>query len=108
MISDPRMFSIVLTISLVTISLRALPFFAMDRIARSGYLRYLGQQMPIGVMVLLVAYTIRNESFVKYPYGIPHVTAAALTIFLYLTVKNSLVAIMSGLVLYMVLVNVVI
>jgi branched-subunit amino acid transport protein AzlD len=102
------MLSIVLTISVVTVSLRALPFFAMERIARSGYLRYLGQQMPIGVMVLLVAYTIRNESFVEYPYGIPHVSAAALTIFLYLTVRNSLVAIMSGLVLYMLLVNLVV
>jgi branched-subunit amino acid transport protein AzlD len=108
MTPDTRMLSVVVTISVVTIALRAAPFLAMDRIARSGYLRNLGAQMPIGVMVLLVAYTIKDENFMRYPYGLPHIAAAALTVVLYLTIRNSLVAIVSGLALYMVLVNLVI
>ena len=108
MIPDTRMLSVVVTISVVTVALRALPFLAMDRIARSGYLRHLGAQMPIGVMILLVAYTIKDENFMKYPYGVPHITAAGLTIVLYLTIRNTLLAIVAGLALYMVLVNLVI
>jgi branched-subunit amino acid transport protein AzlD len=108
MVPDTRMLAIVLTISLVTIALRAVPFVAMDTIARSSYLRYLGTQMPIGVMLLLVAYTVKDENFLEYPYGLPHILAGGLTVLLYITVKNSLVAILAGLALFMLLVNLVV
>lgn len=101
------MLSVVLTISAVTIALRAAPFLAMERIANSEFLRYLGARMPVGVMVILVAFTVKDENLFKYPYGLPYVLPAALTIVLYTKLRNPLVAILAGLLLHMLIVNVV-
>jgi branched-subunit amino acid transport protein AzlD len=107
MTPDTTMLSVVLTIAAVTFALRAAPFLAMERIEHSAFLRYLGARMPVGVMVILVAFTVKDESLIRYPYGLPHVLPAALTVLLYLKLRNPLVAILAGLVLHMVIVNVV-
>lgn len=57
--SDARAFAVIATISVVTILPRTVPFLALDRLSSNGYLRYLGTKMPTGVMVLLVAYTLK-------------------------------------------------
>lgn len=107
MTPDTTMLWVVLTISAVTFALRAAPFLAMERIGSSVILRYLGARMPVGVMVILVAFTVKDENFLRYPYGLSHVLPAGLTILLYLKLRNPLVAILAGLLLHMLIVNVV-
>ncbi len=107
MTPDTTMLSVVVTISVVTFALRAAPFVAMERIANSEFLKYLGARMPVGVMVILVAFTIKDENFFEYPYGLPYVLPATLTIALYIKLRNPLVAILAGLLMHMLIVNVV-
>ncbi len=106
MTPDTTMLAVVLTISAVTFALRA-PFLAMERIASGPFLRYLGARMPVGVMVILVPFTVKDENFLRYPYGLPHLIPAGLTILLYMRLRNPLVAILAGLLLHMLIVNVV-
>jgi branched-subunit amino acid transport protein AzlD len=103
--SDTQAFAVIATISVVTILLRTVPFLALDRLSSNGYLRHLGAKMPTGVMVLLVAYTLKNLDLTKYPYGLPSILALVLSAGLYWRTRNSLTSIGLGLVLYLVAVN---
>ncbi len=108
MVGDARAFAVIMTISLVTVGLRVAPFVALDRLASNQYLRYLGVRMPIGVMIILVTYTLKDLDPTVYPYGLPHLVALLLSIWLYWTTNNSLVAIGTGLTTYLIAVNVVV
>jgi branched-subunit amino acid transport protein AzlD len=103
--SDVRALTVIATISVVTVLLRLIPFLALERLADNGYLRYLGARMPTGVMVLLVAYTLKDLNFTEYPYGLPNLSALALSAGLYWRTRNSLASIGLGLALYLVVVN---
>ncbi len=103
--SDQRALSVILAISVVTIGLRVVPFLALARLSRSTYLRYLGQKMPTGVMVLLVAYTVKDVDVTRYPYGLPDLGALALSVVLFWITRNSLIAIGVGLAVYLVAQN---
>lgn len=50
--------SVLAPVAVVTVALRALPFSFVHRLAGSEFLRRLSVTMPIGVMVVLVVYTI--------------------------------------------------
>jgi branched chain amino acid efflux pump len=103
--SDTRALAVILTISVVTVLLRCVPFLALDRLSSNGYLRYLGRKMPTGVMVLLVTYTLKNLDLTEYPYGWPSIGALLLSAGLYWKTSNSLSSIGLGLALYLVAVN---
>ncbi len=105
MLSNVRALSVILTISAVTVSLRLIPFLALEKLSSSNYLRFLGEKMPTGVMVLLVAYTLKDLTITEYPYGLPHLGALVLSVALYWKTNNSLLSIGLGLALYMVVVN---
>lgn len=108
MITDVYAFSVVIAISVVTVVLRVIPFLAIGKLSSSGYLKYLGEKMPTGVMILLVAYTIKDQDLTVYPYGLPMLGALCLAGGMYWKTDNSLLSIGGGLALYMTLVNVVI
>jgi branched-subunit amino acid transport protein AzlD len=107
-VGDARAFMVIATISVVTVGLRVLPFVALDRLASNGYLRYLGERMPTGVMIVLVAYTLKDLDLTTYPYGLPQLVALALAAGLYWNTNNSLLAIGTGLAGYMLAVNVIV
>ncbi|MBR1582664.1 MAG: AzlD domain-containing protein, partial [Spirochaetales bacterium] len=54
-----------------------------------------------------VIYCLRNMSFVSAPYGIPELAASAIVVLLQAWKRNSLLSILSGTVVYMVLVQLV-
>lgn len=49
-----------LVICAVTVALRAAPFAALAMLRGSALVRFLGETMPAGVMVILVMYTLRK------------------------------------------------
>lgn len=104
-VGDAQAIAVIATISVVTVLLRIVPFLALDRLSSNGYLRYLGAKMPTGVMVLLVAYTLKDLDLTKYPYGLPSILALVLSAGLYWKSSNSLSSIGLGLGLYLVSVN---
>lgn len=107
MVDNARALAVVLTTSAVTVTLRLIPFFALDKLSSSSYLRFLGKKMPTGVMMLLVAYTLKDQNVTTYPYGLPIFGAILLSVVLYLKKSNALLSIGLGLTAYMVAVNVI-
>ncbi|AZQ51180.1 branched-chain amino acid transporter permease [Burkholderia cenocepacia] len=108
MTNDLRAFSVIITISVVTIGLRYAPILLMKRLEKNGYLRYLGECMPPGVMILLVLYTLKDKDVTRYPYCLPDLMALALSVLIYWKSRNALLAIGAGLASYIFAVNLVV
>jgi branched-subunit amino acid transport protein AzlD len=108
MIDDFYVFSVIVVIAAVTVALRAAPFVAMDALSGNRYLLYLGRRMPIGVMVLLVLYTLKDIEFSVYPYGAPLLISMTIALVLYWRTKNALIGIGVGLACNLLAVNVIV
>ncbi|MDL2325425.1 AzlD domain-containing protein [Ruminococcaceae bacterium OttesenSCG-928-A16] len=68
---------------------------------------YLGRVLPFAITGMLVVYCLKNVSLFAAPFGLPEGIAIAVVVVLYLGVKNSLLAIAAGTVVYMLLVQLV-
>ncbi len=102
------MYSIIIIglIAALTYAARLFPYVIFGRGSKiPDLVIFLGEVLPPAVMVLLIVYCIRNISIFVYPYGIPEFSAILLTVILYLTIKNNLVAMISGTILYMILIQ---
>lgn len=107
MTDDLHVLAVICVISVVTVALRAVPFFAIRMLSRSRYLAYLGERMPVGVMVLLVAYTFKDIDFTSYPYGLSPVIALLVSVVFHWLTSNALLSIGLGLASHLVMVNVI-
>ncbi|WP_372411459.1 branched-chain amino acid transporter permease [Streptomyces luteireticuli] len=77
----------------VTWALRSLPFAALAPLRASDTLRYLSVHMPVGVMVILTVYTLRDVS----PGGAAPVgLALAATLGLHLWRRNAVLSVLGG------------
>lgn len=83
-------------ILIVTFALRALPFLLIDRLRESRAILFLGTQLPVGIMVILVVYTLRETDLGNPPYGLPELAALALTIALHVWRRSALLSIGGG------------
>lgn len=102
---DPRALTVIITIAVVTLLLRIAPFVAMSRFSESNYLTYISQRLPVGIMLLLVMYTIKDIDILSAPFGIPSVVCIALSGVMYWRTRNSLLSIGIGLGTYLLAVN---
>jgi branched-subunit amino acid transport protein AzlD len=76
--------------------LRALPFAVLAPMRRSDVVRYLSLHMPLGIMVILAFYTVRD---VPGAGAIPQwaaMAALAATVGLHLRWRNALLSIVGG------------
>lgn len=80
----------------VTFALRALPFLLVERLRDSRAVAYLGTHLPVGIMVILVVYTLRETDLGTVPYGAAEFGALALTIGLHLRRRSALLSILAG------------
>ena len=80
----------------ITWALRALPFAALAPLRRSVVVRYLSLHMPLGVMVVLAFYTLRNIPTADGPEPCAAVAALAVTVGLHLWRRNLLLSIVGG------------
>ena len=87
-----------------TILLRALPFIVF-RNNTPGYIMYLGEVLPPALIGMLVIYCLREVSFIAAPFGIPEMIAAFVVAALQVWKRNSVVSILSGTIVYMILVQ---
>ncbi|AKK12177.1 branched-chain amino acid transporter permease [Corynebacterium uterequi] len=96
--------AVLLPICVVTVVLRAVPFELRGRLGASGFFAQLGRWMPVGVMTVLVVYTLAGA--VDSPGGlVPGLLAAAVTVGVHLWARRAAVSILVGTLTYMVLVN---
>ena len=92
--------------SLATILLRFLPFMVFRR-RTPAYVAYLGRVLPPAIIGMLVIYCLKDVNLAASPYGLPELIAAASVVAVQAWRRNSLVSILSGTVVYMVLVQMV-
>jgi len=80
----------------VTWALRALPFTALAPLRASAAVGYLSARMPLGVMVILLAYTLRNLTLAEPVQALPDILALAATVGLHLWRRNAVLSILGG------------
>ncbi|MDR0904848.1 MAG: AzlD domain-containing protein [Oscillospiraceae bacterium] len=66
---------------------------------------YLGRVLPYAITAMLVVYCLKNTAILANPHGAPELIAILLVAALYLTLKQSLIAIAAGTVAYMLMVQ---
>jgi branched chain amino acid efflux pump len=80
----------------VTWSLRALPFAVLAPLRSSALVRYLGTHMPVGVMTVLVIYTVTTLPGPPPAIGV----ALAVTVGLHLWRRNVAASMLAGTLVY--------
>lgn len=88
----------------VTFALRAVPFAIVAPLRSSALVHYLGIHMPVGIMLILAVYTLRNVSATPSSL-VPAVVALAVTVGLHLWRRHALLSIAGGTAAYMVFGN---
>ena len=91
---------LILTMSIVTILLRALPFLVFHRKVPS-YIAYLGRVLPPAIIGMLVIYCLKDVSLLKAPFALPEFVSAVLVVLIQVWKRNSILSILSGTVIYM-------
>ena len=72
-----------------------------------AYISYLGKVLPAALIGMLVIYCLKDVSVLESPHGIPELIAALSVVLLQAWKRNSLISILSGTVIYMLLVQLV-
>jgi branched-subunit amino acid transport protein AzlD len=80
----------------ITWALRALPFAVLAPMRHSIVVRYLSLHMPLGVMVILAIYTMRDIPASGLVHGAAAALALVVTVALHLWRRNALVSIVGG------------
>lgn len=101
-----RSFLLIAVMAIVTILLRFLPFLVFRKQV-PPYITYLGKVLPAAIIGMLVVYCFKDTSLTAHPFGIPELIAAACVVGLQVWKRNSLVSILTGTVVYMLLVQLV-
>ena len=98
--------AIIAVIAVVTAALRMLPFLIFGGKRKTPKIvLYLGHVLPFAIMGMLVVYCLKDVSVVNFPFGLPELIAGAVVALLHLWKRNTLISIVSGTLLYMMLVQ---
>jgi branched-subunit amino acid transport protein AzlD len=102
----PYLFAAVAVSAAVTWALRALPFTVLAPLRASAAVGYLSARMPLGVMVILLAYTLRNLPLADPGQALPDALALPATVGLHLWRRNAVLSILGGTAIHVVLATV--
>jgi branched-subunit amino acid transport protein AzlD len=92
----PYLIAAVAVSAAVTWGLRALPFTVLAPLRASAVVGYLSARMPLGVMVILLGYTLRGLSLAGPAQALPDILAVAVTAGLHLWRRNAVLSILGG------------
>jgi branched-subunit amino acid transport protein AzlD len=95
-----------LAMAAVTVLCRAAPFLFFMRRRPPAVVDFLQVYIPPMIMTVLVLGSYKGLSFAAWPYGIPEIASGLVVAALHLWRRNTLLSILSGTVLYMVLIRV--
>ena len=86
----------VLVSSAVTWALRAAPFALLAPIRHSALLPYLNENMPVGIMAILVFYTVRHAPAALTPMATAVAAGLIATAGLHFWRRNAIVSVLGG------------
>lgn len=93
----------ILTMSLITIFLRFIPFIFLSNKKEYKTLNYLSKVLPSAIMGMLVIYCLKDINFESTRNFVPALIATLVTATSYLYKRNTLLSIISGTMTYMTL-----
>ena len=97
---------LIAVMAIVTMLLRFLPFLIFTK-ETPEYISYLGKVLPAALIGMLIVYCVRDVSILDQPHGLPELIAGLAVAGLQAWKRNSLLSILSGTVIYMLLVQLV-
>ena len=101
---DPQyVLAAVLVAAAITWALRAVPFALMAPLRPSELIRFLGDHSPVGVMIALVGYTVRNVAWLDPAIALPILVSGAITAGLQLWRSNLVLSLAGGTVVHVTL-----
>ena len=103
--TDRQVLISIVIISLITIALRALPFILLKGRKTPAWIEYMGRVLPFAVIGMLVVYCLKGISFTTPAGFAPALIATAVIVLSYVWKQNTLLSIISGTVIYMILVQ---
>ena len=103
--TDRQVLISIVIISLITIALRALPFILLKGRKTPAWIEYMGRVLPFAVIGMLVVYCLKGISFTTPAGFAPALIATAVVVLSYVWKQNTLLSIISGTVIYMILVQ---
>lgn len=87
---------VIITVLVITYSLRAAPFIFLARVRESETLAYLGRAMPAGVMLILVIFTLKDLTFASAQSWMPPAVGVVTTLGVHLVFRKVLVSLVAG------------
>lgn len=96
--------ALIAIMSLGTVLLRFLPFIVFRK-KTPPCIAYLGRVLPSAIIGMLVIYCLKDVKLASAPHGIPKLIAGLCVVGLQAWKRNSLLSILSGTVIYMLLVQ---
>lgn len=97
---------LVLIMALVTWLLRFAPFLIFRK-STPPYIVYLGKVLPSAIIGMLVIYCLKDVDVTAAPFGLPELIAAITVAMLQYWKRNSLISILSGTIIYMILMQII-
>lgn len=97
---------LIAVMAIFTMLLRFLPFIVFTK-NTPEYISYLGRVLPAALIGMLVIYCLKDVSVLTAPHGLPELIAALSVVGLQIWKRNSLISILTGTVVYMLLVQLV-
>ena len=98
--------ALVAVMAVGTMLLRALPFLVFRK-EPPKYISYLGRVLPPAIIGMLVIYCLKDVSLSSAPFGLPELIAVVCVAGVQAWKRNSLISILTGTVLYMLLIQLV-
>ncbi len=92
-------------VSIVTFTLRAVPFLLFGHKPLPKSIQYLGTVLPPAIMTILVLYCIRSIDLSSRPYGLPEIISCIVVAALQIFRSNMYLSIISGTLCYMMLIK---
>lgn len=105
--SELAIFLGVIFCALASFATRALPFYLKALSKPSPAIDIIEKYMGLMIMVLLVFYSLKQDDFSSYPYGLPAFVGVLAALFLHLCFKNTLFSIVLSTAIYMCLIRLV-
>lgn len=103
MIDHGYILSAILITAAITWGLRAVSFVALAPLQHSSLLAYLGERMPVGIMVILSVYTVQDMDPTALLPALTTIAGLVATIALHMWRGNATLSIFGGTGIYVVL-----
>jgi branched-subunit amino acid transport protein AzlD len=102
--TEAKIYMAIGIIALITFFTRAFPFIFFKK-KPGATLEFLEKNIPPMIMLILVAYCLKDINWTAIPFGMPEVICIILTALLHFLKGNSILSIFSGTILYMLLIQ---